>query len=81
MTLYYLSRTLVGAELNYSPIEKMYLALIFSIQKLRYYMQAHIVHVMSKGSPIKYILTRPILNGWLAKWMVILEQYNLVYIP
>jgi len=34
--LYYLSRTLVGAELNYSPIEKMCLALMLTIQKLRY---------------------------------------------
>ncbi|KAG9442525.1 hypothetical protein H6P81_018379 [Aristolochia fimbriata] len=33
-SLYYLSRTLVGAELNYTPIEKTCLALIFAIQKL-----------------------------------------------
>ncbi|KAA0061115.1 gypsy-like retrotransposase [Cucumis melo var. makuwa] len=35
--LYYLSRTLTGAELNYSPIEKMCLALFFTIDKLRHY--------------------------------------------
>ena len=32
--LYYLSRTLVGAEHNYSPLEKVCLALIFVVQKL-----------------------------------------------
>ena len=32
--LYYLSRTLVGAEHNYSPMEKVCLALIFTLQKL-----------------------------------------------
>jgi hypothetical protein len=31
---YYLSRTLVGAENNYSPIEKLCLALVFSLKKL-----------------------------------------------
>lgn len=31
--VYYLSRTLVGAELNYSPIEQTCLALIFAVQK------------------------------------------------
>ena len=35
--LYYLSRTLVGAESNYTPIEKICLALVFSVQKLRHY--------------------------------------------
>ena len=41
--LYYLSRTLNGAELNYSPIENMCLALFFSIDKLEHYMQAYTV--------------------------------------
>jgi len=39
------------------------------------------VHVISKADPTKYILTRPVLNGWLVKRTVILEQYDLVYIP
>jgi len=39
--LYYQSRTLVGAELKYSPIEEICLSLIFAIQKLRHYMQAY----------------------------------------
>jgi len=50
--LYYLSHTLIGAELNYSLIEKMCLALMFAIQKLRRYMQAYIVQVISKVNPL-----------------------------
>ena len=36
--LYYLSRTLNGVELNYSPIEKICHALFFAIDKLKHYM-------------------------------------------
>ncbi|CAM8999249.1 unnamed protein product [Rhodiola kirilowii] len=79
--LYYLSRTLVGAELNYSPIEKICLALVFAVQKLRHYMQSHTVHVVSKADPIKYILSRPVLSGRLAKWAMLLKQYDLVFVP
>ncbi|XP_074301034.1 uncharacterized protein LOC141632380 [Silene latifolia] len=79
--LYYLSCTLVGAELNYAPIEKICLALVFAIQKLRQYMQAHTIHVVSKADPIKYILLRPVLSGRLAKWAMLLKQYDLVFVP
>ena len=36
--LYYLSQTLNGAKLNYSPIEKMCLAIFFTVDKLKHYM-------------------------------------------
>lgn len=49
--LYYLSQTLVGAELNYSPIENICLALVFAVQKLKHYMQAHAMHVISEADP------------------------------
>ncbi|KAA0062772.1 uncharacterized protein E5676_scaffold87G00330 [Cucumis melo var. makuwa] len=78
--LYYLSRTLVGVEVNYSPIEKMRLALFFVIDKLRHYMQAFTVHLVAKANPIKYVLSRPIISGCLVKWAVLLQQYDIVYI-
>jgi RNase H-like domain found in reverse transcriptase len=49
--LYYLSRMMVGAEHGYSPIEKHCLALIFAVKKLRHYMLAHKVILISKVDP------------------------------
>ncbi|XP_058221013.1 uncharacterized protein LOC131331161 [Rhododendron vialii] len=78
--LYYLSRTLVGVELNYSPIEKTCLALVFALQKLRHYVLEHEVKLISKADPLKYILSRPILSGKIAKWAVILQQFAIAYV-
>lgn len=61
--LYYLSRVLVGAEHAYSPIEKLCLALVFAVKKLRHYMIAHRVTLISKVDPLKYLMTRPMLPG------------------
>ena len=65
--LYYLSRTLNGVELNYSPIEKMCLALFFAIDKLEYYMQAYMIRLIAKADPIKYVLSRPVVSGHIAR--------------
>jgi len=70
-TLYYLSWTLIRAELNYSPIKRMCLALVFVVQNLRHYMQAYTAHVIFKADLIKYILSRQVPNGQLTKWAVI----------
>ncbi|KAM1242895.1 hypothetical protein ACFX2G_035203 [Malus domestica] len=79
--LYYLSRTLTGAELNYSPIEKMCLALVFSIQKLRHYMHAYTIHLVAKADPVKYVMSKPVLTGRLVKWALLLNQYEIIYVP
>ncbi|XP_074300412.1 uncharacterized protein LOC141631672 [Silene latifolia] len=79
--LYYLSRTLVGAELNYLPIEKICLALVFAIQKLRHYMQAHTIHVVSKSRSNQVHTLKTSLSGRLAKWAMLLKQDDLVFVP
>jgi hypothetical protein len=78
--LYYLSRTLNRAELNYSPIEKTCLALMFAIKKLRHYLQAHSVRLISRADPLKYIISRPVLSGRLAKWALLLQEFEIVYV-
>ena len=79
--LYYLSQTLNGAELNYSPIEKMCLVLFFAKDKLEHYMQAYTVRLIAKSDPIKYVLSRPVVSGRIARWAVLLQQYYLAYVP
>ncbi|KAM2045314.1 hypothetical protein ACFX1T_009523 [Malus domestica] len=67
--LYYLSRTLIGAELNYSPIEKMCLALMFAIQKLRHYMHAYTIHLVAKADPIIYVPAKAVKGQALADFL------------
>ncbi|XP_070003462.1 uncharacterized protein [Nicotiana sylvestris] len=65
-SLYYLSRMMTPNKLNYSPIEKLCLALVFSIQKLKHYFQAHVVRLVSKANPIKFAVKGQALEDFLA---------------
>lgn len=69
------------AEHNYSPTEKTCLALIFAVQKLRHYLLAHPVQLISRADPLKYIMTRLTLSGRLAKWALLLSEFEIQYIP
>jgi RNase H-like domain found in reverse transcriptase len=73
--LYYLNRMMVGAEHGYSSIEKYWRML----KKLRHYMLAHKVILISNVDPLKYLITRPILTRRLAKWEIILIEFDITY--
>jgi len=66
--IYYLSRTLIGMESLYNPIEKECLAPVFAIQKTRYYLVGQTIHVIFSVNPLCLLMTKPrSLNSRLAK--------------
>ncbi|KAL0292883.1 UNVERIFIED_CONTAM: hypothetical protein Scaly_3151000 [Sesamum calycinum] len=42
--------------------------LVFAIQKLKHYFQAHIVRLVSKANPLKYVMSKSVLSNRLAEW-------------
>ena len=79
--LYYISRTMVGAERNYSAMEKVCLALVFAAQKLRHYLLSHQIILISKADPLRYILSKTVLSGRLAKWAMLLAPFDIKFVP
>lgn len=71
---------MVGAELNYSPIEKIYLTLVFTLQKLRHYLLIMTIHVISRADPLKYIMSCSSVQGRIAKWTFLLSKFDIHYV-
>jgi len=42
---------------------------------------AHIIHLVAKIDPVKYILSREIMSGRLAKWAVDFQEFEIAYMP
>ncbi|KAB2599860.1 hypothetical protein D8674_010131 [Pyrus ussuriensis x Pyrus communis] len=79
--VFYLSRNLNAPELNYSPVEKLCLALFFAASKLRHYMLPSVTQVIAQTDVIRYMLTRPIVKGRIGKWTLALSEFSLQYVP
>lgn len=78
--VYYISRTLADYELNYTPIERVCLTIILVATTLRHYMLTHKVQLIAKIDPLKYLLSKAALIGRLAKWVMILSEFDIEYV-
>lgn len=79
-TIYYLSRTLIKYELNYTFVERACLAVVFASQKLRHYMLMHKVKLIAKIDPLKYLLSKTALTRRIEKWVMILSEFDIEYV-
>ncbi|GJY26152.1 reverse transcriptase domain-containing protein [Tanacetum coccineum] len=78
--VYFVSHALQGTELNYTPMEKLVLSLVFAAKRLRRYFQPHPITVIT-NQPIKQIISRPDVARRLQKWSVMLGEHNITYRP
>ncbi|GKA97844.1 reverse transcriptase domain-containing protein [Tanacetum coccineum] len=76
--IYFVSRVLQGAELNYPALEKLILVLVHAVRRLRRYFQAHTVAILT-NSPIKLALMKPEKSGHVAKWAIDLGEHDIVF--
>ena len=56
----------------------MYLALVFAVQKLRHYMLAHTIYLVTKDNPVRYLLNQSAMSGRKARWLLLLSQFDIV---
>jgi hypothetical protein len=75
----YLSRKLLDPETRYSAAEKLCLCVYYSCTKFRHYLLNAECVVYSKFDVIKHMLSMPILNGRIGKWILALSEFELKF--
>ncbi|KAA0033845.1 uncharacterized protein E5676_scaffold49G00050 [Cucumis melo var. makuwa] len=78
--VYYFSKKFTSYESKYSLLEKTCCALTWTTQRLRQYMLYYATWLISKMDPIKYIFEKSSLFGRIAKWQVLLLEYDIIYV-
>ncbi|CAN6562339.1 unnamed protein product [Malus baccata var. baccata] len=75
--IYYASRTLNDAQLNYSTMEKELLAVVFTLDKFRSYLIGTKVIVYTDHAALKYLLMKKEAKLRLIRWMLLLQELDI----
>ncbi|XP_015964974.1 uncharacterized protein LOC107488716 [Arachis duranensis] len=76
--VYFVIKTLQGAEARYSKLEKLAFALVVTARRLRHYFQSHTIIIRTE-QPLRQVLAKPELAGRLIKWSIELSEYDIQY--
>ena len=74
--IYYASRTLNDAQLNYATTEKELVAIVFAFDKFRPYLIGNKVVVHTDHSAIKYLMTKKDAKPRLIRWVLLLQEFD-----
>src|ERR1700722_10836000 len=75
--IYYSSRTLNDAQLNYSTTEKEFLAVVFALEKFRQYLIGSEITVFTDHAALGYLLAKKDAKARLIRWILLLQEFDL----
>ncbi|XP_057954124.1 uncharacterized protein LOC131148417 [Malania oleifera] len=78
--IYYLSKKFTEYESRYSNLEKTCCALVWVVSRLRQYTLYYTTWLISKMDPIKYVFEKPAVTGRMARWQMLLTEYDITYV-
>jgi hypothetical protein len=74
--VYYASKTLNEAQLNYATTEKEFLVVVFTFEKFRSYIVNSKVIVYTDHTAIKYLLAKKDAKPRLIRWILLLQEFD-----
>jgi hypothetical protein len=75
--IYYASRTLNDAQLNYSTTENELLAVIFALDKFRSYLLGSKVVIYSDHPALQYLFSKKYAKSQLIQWILLLQEFDI----
>ena len=78
--IYFISKKMLSYEKKYSPLEKACVALVWATRKLKHYMLVFKVLLIARMDPLKYLMEKPMQEGKIAKWVLLLLEFDIKYL-
>jgi hypothetical protein len=75
--IYYASKTLMDAQVNYTTTEKELLAFVFALDKFRSYLLGSKVIIYSDHAALRHLLAKKETKPWLIRWILLLQEFDI----
>ncbi|CAM8899972.1 unnamed protein product [Rhodiola kirilowii] len=75
--IYYVSKVLDGAQINYTTTEKELLAVVYAFEKFRPYLVATKTIVYTDHAAIKYLMAKKDAKPRLIRWVLLLQEFDI----
>ncbi|CAM9002803.1 unnamed protein product [Rhodiola kirilowii] len=75
--VYYASKVLAGAAVNYTTTEKEMLAVVYAFEKFRQYLLCSKTIVYTDHAAIKYLLSKKDSKPRLIRWVLLLQEFDI----
>ena len=78
--IYFISKNMTPAELNYTVTEKEFLAVIYAINKFQHYITGYTTFVHTDHSAIKYLMNKSVTNARVTRWLLLLQEFDITIV-
>jgi len=75
--IYYSSRTLNDAQVNYTTTKKEFLAVVFALEKFRPYLLGTKTTIFTNHSALRYLMLKKDAKARLIRWILLLQEFDL----
>ncbi|CAM8978924.1 unnamed protein product [Rhodiola kirilowii] len=75
--IYYMSKVLDSAQMNYTTTEKELLAVVYAFEKFRPYLVATKTIVYTDHAAIKYLMAKKDAKPRLIRWVLLLQEFDI----
>ena len=75
--IYYASKTLNSAQMNYTTTEKELLVVVFACDKFRSFLVGSPVVVFSDYAAFKYLFSKKDSKAILVRWILLLQEFDI----
>ena len=75
--IWYTSKTLIKAQINYTTTEKELLAVVYALEKFQPYILGSKIIIYADHAALKYLISKKEAKPRLIRWVLLLQEFNL----